>query len=58
MYVGVGSLTGQLKTVLTVMVSFQVELSLEAANLAQRNATLGTSDCSAGKFMTCFTKHN
>ncbi|KAK8454275.1 hypothetical protein SEVIR_5G425900v4 [Setaria viridis] len=35
----------------------QVELSLEAANLAQRNATLGISDSSAGKF-TIIHLHN
>ncbi|KAM0883104.1 hypothetical protein ACQ4PT_031849 [Festuca glaucescens] len=32
----------------------QVELSLEAASLAQRNATLGISDSSAGKLRTHF----
>jgi hypothetical protein len=38
------------------MISFQVELSLEAANLARRNTTLGISDSSAGKFMICFAQ--
>jgi hypothetical protein len=45
------SLNRELKLVLTIYIFFfQVELSLEAANLAQRNATLGISDSSAGKF--------
>lgn len=35
----------------------QVELSLEAAQLAQRNATLGVSDSSPGKFRTEFSNY-